>query len=138
MSILVIDDAALADIKRITGYAKDHPYPAEEGECIGIADDPNHATTLGNFHVTFSHTILHGVVLRHVTIKLVRVADPKSPFAGPLAAFVICEAFGFTGWSIDDGERPPRDWICQAHFDGETHFIIIAQPMTISPLETRQ
>jgi hypothetical protein len=108
MRVLVIDDTAKAEIARVREYAEANPY-YQGGPTPG--DNPAYVAKLGDFRAVF--TITHaktGEVLRHLSVSV-----PGTKLPHPAAAFMIADAFGFTGWDATKPAEPGKDWMFGAH-----------------------
>ena len=108
MRALLIDDKAKAEVARVVSYAMDHPYRPGAGSPVP-GDDPGHVVYLQTYRCVFTFTIIAGRKLRHLTISI----PPKEKFPHPIAAFMIADLFGFTGY--DDKNKPGApgpDWHC--------------------------
>jgi len=103
---LIIDDAARAQVARIIAYAMDHPYRPGGGSIPG--DDPGHVAILNTYRCVFTFTHIGGRVLRHLTISV----PASGKFPNPVAAFMIAELFGFTGYDNGEPFKPAPGWVC--------------------------
>jgi len=104
---LLIDDKAKAEVARVVAYAMDHPYHPSRTKSVP-GDDPGHVVYLQTYKCVFTFTHSSGKVFRHLTISV----PAKDKFPHPIAAFMIAEMFGFTGY--DDKHKPGApgpDWM---------------------------
>lgn len=129
MSVLLIDDAVKAEVKRVLDFAlrPENIYETTKTDTrLKIpGENPQHVAQLNSFRVVFSITKAVDGTFRHLSISL-----PNNPkrVADPYIAFTIAELFGFTGWNKRAVIPPPRDW--QMRADEESHCVVIVQPIS--------
>lgn len=128
MRALILDERAQAKIDRVKAFAaqpENFYHVGADGFSLQRppGDDERHVVYLERgFRVVFSITGADGKLWRHLSIS---VTGPKYP--RPYAAFMIAQAFGFTGWD-DKTEVPAPDWQMQIH--EKDHCVVMAQPLT--------
>jgi len=118
---LMIDDDARAQVAGVISYAMDHPYRPGGGSIPG--DDPGHVAMLDTYRCVFTFTHVGGRVLRHLTISL----PVPGKFANPIAAFMIAELFGFTGYDRAEPFKPAPDWLLDVKSD--ENCVMVAQEL---------
>jgi hypothetical protein len=129
MRPLLIDDAARAEVARVVAYAMDHPYfpnrPIDiaSGASLIPGDDPGHVANLSTYRCVFTFTHLNDRVHRHLTISVPR----PGMYPNMIAAFMIAELFGFTGYNEQEPGRPGPDWYCDVKRD--ENCVMIVQEM---------
>jgi hypothetical protein len=103
---LVIDDAARAQASAIVSFAEWHPFmPGRNATPPG--DVPEHVGTFGDgYRAVFSFTHVDGVVYRHLSVSV-----PGGLYPNPIAALMLADLFGFTGW--DGSGVFPESWTCR-------------------------
>lgn len=109
---LIIDEKLKERIAEIVAYAKDNPYIV--GETIIPGDDPHYVLETGTgYRAVFSYTRMPDHLYRDLSISV----KAKGKFPNPVAAFVLAQLFGFTGY--DEGMKVPDDWMISKdiHFD---------------------
>lgn len=119
---LIIDDGARAMVKRVLAHAEAHHYRPGPG-AAPPGDDPRFVAHLGTYRAVFSFTHADGLIYRHLSVSVPGAEGGKFP--NPIAAFLIADLFGLTGYAQDMADQPPGDWL--AHVNGDEHCIIIAQ-----------
>ena len=121
MRPLVIDNEVKERIAQLLKFAKGNIYRPGLSE-NPPGDDARHVLNIfKGFRAVFSFTEdPEGGLYRHLSIS---INGPTYP--NPIAAFMIADAFGFTGWKLEMGERPPEDWMGNA--DQEDHCITLFQ-----------
>lgn len=123
MRPLVIDDAARAEVKRVTDFAAspENFFDITKREKIIPGDHPEYVAHLNTFRCVFTVTKNLEGIYRHLSISV-----PGGKYPNVFAAYTIAELFGFTGWN-GVSELPPQDWIFRA--DKQLRCVLIAQPM---------
>lgn len=116
---LIIDDGARAMAKRVLTHAEAHHYRPGPGSIVP-GDDSRFVANIGTYRAVFSFTHADGLVYRHLSVSV-----PSDKFPNPIAAFVVADLFGLTGYTPDMADRPPEDWLIDVN--GDQHCIIIAQ-----------
>jgi hypothetical protein len=120
MRPLLLDNEAKAKIAEVVKFAEGNHYRPGLSETIP-GDDARHVVEIFHgFRAVFSFTEGPDELYRHLTIS---VAGEKYP--NPIAAFMIADAFGFTGWKIEMGEQPPSDWMGDVNY--EDHCVTLLQ-----------
>jgi hypothetical protein len=125
MRPLVLDTELKKRILEVVQFARGNIYrPGFSENAPG--DDARHVVAIfKGYWAVFSFTEdPHDPpdLYRHLTIS---VDGPNYP--SPLAAFMIAEAFGFTGWKMEMGEKMPADWM--GNVNKEEHCVILLQPV---------
>ena len=120
MRPLIIDDKAKTEANRVIAYAMDHPY--HPGQPVP-GDNPNFVAQLGTYRCVFTFTHISGKVFRHLSISV-----PSEKYSNPIAAFMIADLFGFTGWNEQMGGQIPKSWFGQVN--EEEHAVVLAQEVT--------
>ena len=116
----IIDDETRAQVAKIVAYAQSHWYrPGRNAPPPG--DDPRHTVTFAfGYRCVFSFTFTNGRLFRHLSVSV-----PSEHYPNEITFFAIAELFGFTGWSVNVGGDPPKDWILNV--SQEEHCIVAAQ-----------
>lgn len=118
---LVIDDTAKLKAQAIMAHADKHHYkPDVPGPPPG--DDPNFVTNFNDYRTVFSFTEADGVLWRHLSVSI-----PSKNLPNPIAVFMIAELFGFTGWELEMGMNPAKDWHIQ--HNKRANCIVVAEPI---------
>jgi hypothetical protein len=121
--ILVIDDAVKKRIADVLGYADRHPWrPEVETPDKVPGDFPQYVATIGHFRCVFTYTIDNGFRYRHLSLSV----DLPCMSPHPIAAFMLAQAFGFTGWDERNAMAPAADWMIGNH-RGDGYIVVIAQ-----------
>lgn len=126
MTVLVIGPNEEAEAKRVLAYAEAHHYRPrfETGEPVVHGDEvpgsiPGYVAYISRYRCVFTYTHADDMVYRQLTISLAK------NFPSPIAAFMLAELFGFTGW---DGKSDtiPEGWLPQIREDEGC--VMLAQP----------
>jgi hypothetical protein len=122
----MIDDEAKKRVAEVLEFARGNLYRPGKSENVP-GDDSRHVVYffLG-FRAVFSFTEGPDGLYRHLTVS---VDNGKYP--SPLAAFMIADAFGFTGWKLEMGENPPPGWM--GNVDEEDSCVTLFQRVSPSP-----
>jgi hypothetical protein len=115
----MIDDEAKAQVARVVAYAMEHIYTPGKDPVPG--DNPNFVANLDTFTCVFTFTRIEGGIYRHLTISV----PVAGKFPNPVAAFMIAEMFGFTGYDENDPFTPGDGWMCDTKKD--ENCVMIAQ-----------
>jgi hypothetical protein len=128
MRPLVLDNETRKHIGEVLTFAKENHYRPGLSENVP-GDDARHVVAIfKGYWAVFSFTEgPDGGLYRHLTVS---VDGPNYP--SPLAAFTIAEAFGFTGWTLEMGEKLPGDWM--GDVNKEDHCVTIIQPVRKSEI----
>ena len=119
MRPLLIDDEARSKVNAVIAYAMEHPYTPYVSPIPG--DDPGFVAYLNTYRCVFTFTRAQGMVYRHLTISV----PAKDKYPNPIAAFMIAELFGFTGYNEKEPDIPGPNWMCD--IKREDNCVIIAQ-----------
>lgn len=125
MRVLVIDDRAIAAVKRVMDHATKpgNVYvvgPGGSSVQHPPGEDWRHMARLSTYRCVFSLTRADGKMWRHLSISV-----PGEKYPHVFAAFTIAELFGFTGWSGTSYDELPADWI--GRVDERDHCVVLAQ-----------
>jgi hypothetical protein len=116
---LVIDAAARATIARVIAHAMDHPY--RPGPGVGApGDNQNFVAKLNTYRAVFTFTVTPEACYRHLSVSV-----PGEKYPNPAAAFMIADAFGFTGWDHKQVEKLPDGWMIDVN--KSEHCVVLAQ-----------
>lgn len=118
--MLKIDDEARAKVAAVIRYAEQHHYHPETGEVP--ADDPNLVIQLNDYRCVFSFTHADNTVWRHLSMSV-----PNDAYPHPAAAFLIADAFGFTGLDMERPMTMPAGWI--GGVNEKDHCVVLAQEL---------
>lgn len=124
MRILLIDDAAKAEVQRVLDFAEMPENWYRPGRTAVIpGDDPRFVAHLTDgFRAVFTITkASDGLVLRHLSISI-----DGTKFPNIAAAFEIATMFGFNGWDGRTIDRLPDGWMAQVN-EAE-HCVVLGQP----------
>src|SRR5215467_10806197 len=102
---LMIDDAARAEANRVIAYAMDHPFVPGVSPTPG--DDPRFVADFGTYRAVFTFTRHEGKTYRQLSISI----PAPGMYPNVVAAFMIAELFGFTGYDHRFAANPGRDWM---------------------------
>jgi hypothetical protein len=119
MRALLIDDIAKAKVAKVVSYAMDHPYTPFISPIPG--ENPNHVADLNTYRCVFTFTRAEGRLYRHLTISVPK----QQKYPNPIAAFMIAELFGFTGYNEKEPSRPGLNWIID--INNEENCVMLAQ-----------
>jgi hypothetical protein len=109
MRVLIIDDHAREEVKRVRDFAEKF----ENYYIIGPdgfsfqrppGDDPRHVARLDTYRCAFSITRANGKFWRHLSVSV-----PGGKYPNVFATFTIAQMFGFTGWD-ERSENLPQGW----------------------------
>jgi|SRR5215475_10582682 len=118
MRALFIDDEARRKVDRVIAYAMDHPfYP---GKSPTPGDIPGYVAFLNTYRCVFTFTRTRGMIYRHLTISV----PPENKYPNPVAAFLIAQLFGFTGYNDKKPEVPGPDWMMDIRDDENCIMIV--------------
>ena len=121
MRPLMLDNETKKRIAEVVAFARGNLYRPGLSETIP-GDDARHVVRISfGFRAVFSFTEGPDGLYRHLTISV----DDEAKYPNPIADFMIADAFGFTGWKIEMGEKPPPGWMGTA--DEEDHCITLLQ-----------
>lgn len=124
MRLLVIDEAAKQEVRRVLDYAllpENWYRPGKDRRVPG--DDPRFIARLNSYRCVFTITEYPTAVFRHVSISI----PVQSHFVNPYAAYTIAQLFGFTGWD-EKAIRVPESWLLDVN--KRDHCIQLMQPYT--------
>ena len=118
----MLDNAVKKRIAEVVKFAEGNLYRPGLSE-NPPGDDARHVVHIPlGFRAAFSFTEdPEGDLYRHLSISV----EDEAKYPNPIAAFMIADAFGFTGWKIEMGDQPPPGWMGNA--DEEDHCITLLQ-----------
>jgi hypothetical protein len=121
MRPLMLDNEAKKRIAEVVKFAGEDIYRPGLSETIP-GDDARHVVSIFmGFRAVFSLTEGPDGLYRHLSLSV----DDEGKYPHPLATFLIADAFGFTGWKLEMGDRPPPGWMGDAN--EEDHCITLLQ-----------
>jgi hypothetical protein len=116
----IIDDVTRAKVAEVVEFAQRNWYRPGKSETVP-GDDPRHTVTFTfGYRCVFSITITHSQTFRHLSVSV-----PSKDYPNPIIFWAIAELFGFTGWSVDEGGDPPKDW--KFGINKEEHCVVVVQ-----------
>ncbi|HVI10188.1 MAG TPA: hypothetical protein VND65_18000 [Candidatus Binatia bacterium] len=128
MRPLLIDSNVQAAIKVVRDFAErpENYYIVGAGGFTTQrppGDDPRHVVHIPKgFRVVYSitkATAEGGKLYRHISISV-----DSGKWSNPIAAWMICDEFGFPGWTVSNGEVPAGNWIF--HLDEQSRAVVVA------------
>jgi len=125
MRPLVLDDRQKAKAMAVVQFAQRNLYYPGKSETIP-GDDPRHVLIIPlDYRCVFSITVSpEDKHYRHLSISV-----PKAQkYPHPVAAFMIADLFGFTGYDAHNpSESPPPDWLFDVN--KEDLCVVLAQQL---------
>lgn len=117
MRPLILGPAELEAIHRVALHAAkpEHRYnPLVPSRSTPPGMKREHCLTLGlpgkTYRCVFSFTEMpDGSLMRHLSVSVPEMKDDPKLFPGPVALWMLADAFGFKGWDGRSSE-PPLAW----------------------------
>lgn len=128
MRILCLDEFAQSGIRRVMRHALEprHWYRPSKDARIP-SDDPQFVTHIRDgYRCVFTITQNAGLTYRHLSISV--PAEDKYP--NIVAALLLAQEFGFTGWDGKTIDTLPEGWM--GNVDKSDHCIVLAQPYQVA------
>jgi hypothetical protein len=121
----IIDDETRARVAEVVKFAENNWYRPGQSE-NPPGDDPRHTILFPfGYRCVFSITVVRDLLFRHLSVSV-----PSKDYPNPIIFYAIAELFGFTGWSVDKGGDPPKDWMLDINRD--EHCIVCAQKLRVN------